>query len=431
MFRTCTHKDVATSLETISAPFAIIESSRQSSRSAMLVSANSLFEEIAGRPISECIGLTLEHFFPRYVLKQIRACLDISLAKQAPEEAELVTEREGSTRWWRLLMSPILPNNTVIQRTIVTIIEITEKKLLEQKLSLALQRYAAVVESAYDGIITIDQRQNIKMINESALEIFGVTNNDVVGDQLSRFIPERFRENHAQYADSFRQSSVNVRPMQARSKIIGLRADKSEIELEVAIAKIKVGNEVEMTAVIRDISERTKLIEQLKLAAAHDVLTGINNRRHGAVILNSEIHRCQRFGQELSLVMFDIDYFKPINDTYGHACGDHVLTSVVSAVSSSLRMTDTFCRWGGDEFLVLLPETTLDDAERWAERVRETLRSLKIDNFGKPAITVTASFGVVTTSDQDRTPEDLLKRADESLYRAKQNGRDQVFVALA
>lgn len=430
MFRTCTHQEVSASLETIGAAFAIFALQRNKHPgSAELVSANTLFEEISDKPLLNCIGRSLDEFLPRYVERQISNCLADSIEKQFPQETELLIEREGISRWWRFLVSPVLSDHTDSQRMIVTLIEITEKKLLEQTLEIVRERYAAVVETAYDGIVTIDQDQNIKMLNNSARDILGLGNEKVVGDQLSRFIPQQSREAHGQYVNSFRKSPVDVRPIQARVPVRALRSDGIEIDIEVTISKIKVGNEIEMTAVIRDISERTKLIEQLQKAATHDSLTGIFNRRHGAGILSNEIQRCRRFKRELSVAMIDLDHFKQINDTYGHAYGDLVLNSVVATISTTLRDADTFCRWGGEEFLIVLPETTLNNAVLWAERARKSIESEAIKFSEEQAVSITASFGLASLSSNDTTAENLIKRADDALYRVKSTGRNQVFIA--
>jgi diguanylate cyclase (GGDEF)-like protein/PAS domain S-box-containing protein len=426
MFRTCTHEEVAASLETIGAGFAIFEAQRGD---AFLVSANSLFEEITERPILDCVGRPLVEFVSKYVEKQIRTCLILCPIKQCSQETELVVENEGISSWWRFVVSPVLPGNTERQRMIVTVIEITEKKHLQQKLDASQQRYAALIDSAHDGIVTIDQNQAIKMMNDSARKIFGIADDEtILGVHLSRFIPEISTEKHMQYVDSMRISNVETRSMDGRSSILGVRTDGSEIEIEVTISKIKVGDEIEMMAVIRDISEHIKLIEQLKQAATHDSLTGIFNRRHGAAILHNEIHRSQRFAQALTVAMLDIDHFKSINDTYGHACGDLVLNSLVATISKTLRVSDTICRWGGEEFLVVLPGATTSDALGWAERAREAVASLSTLGDGDQAIKITASFGVASMSSKDIALEDLLKRADDALYRAKGNGRNQVMV---
>jgi len=267
------------------------------------------------------------------------------------------------------------------------------------------------------------------MLNDSARDIFGIGTERVVGDNLSRFIPQQFRETHGQHVNSFRRSPVNVRPMQVRAPVRALRSDGSEIDIEVTISKIKVNNEIEMTAVVRDISERAKLIEQLQQAATHDSLTGIFNRRHGGAILNNEIQRCGRFSHALSVAMIDLDHFKDVNDTYGHAYGDLVLNSVVETILKTLRDADTLCRWGGEEFLVVLPETTVNNAVLWAERARKEIESKAIMFSGEQAVNITASFGLASLSSDDATADNLLKRADDALYRVKNSGRNQVIIA--
>jgi len=417
------HKDLAPSLESIGAAFAIFEW-HASAGSAELVSANTLFEEITDRPVSECVGRALSEMVPRYIEKGIRVCLERCFTALGPQEDELVIEREGRSRWWRLVASPVMSESAKVQRVIITLIEITEKKQLQTELEMTRQRYEAVVQTAYDGVISVDETQKIKLINDSAKYIFGVTSEDVVGTNLSRFIPMRFRAKHPEYIASFRNSPVDARPMQARVPVRGLRADGNEFPIEVTISKIKVGSSVEMTAVIRDISERVRLIEELSRAATHDALTGTFNRRHGATVMNSEIARCHRFGHQLSVVMFDIDYFKKINDDYGHPAGDKVLVTVAQIAQKALRETDVLCRWGGEEFMAVLPETSRQDAAAMAERIRALFAQHAVDVQGTARVAFTASFGVAAYLGKGSTQDALVDQVDKALYRAKTAGRN-------
>ena len=215
--------------------------------------------------------------------------------------------------------------------------------------------------------------------------------------------------------------------MQPRSSIFGLRKDGKEIPIEVTISTIRFNHSIEMTAVIRNISEQTRLIEALKQESTHDQLTNVYNRRHGNVVLNSEVHRCQRNNNTLALAIVDLDHFKVINDNYGHLSGDIVLKSVVSVLSGSLRDTDIISRWGGEEFMILLPDTVLDEAKIWAERVRETVASEEITVSGEQIVRVTICIGLAVFMNNDSSPEDIFKRADSALYKAKENGRNQVY----
>lgn len=427
MFTSGTHKTLANSLESIGAAFAIVELQRDSG-DPVLVTANSLFEQLSYKPVADCVDRPLAEFFPRYIEKILRPILSQCISTQEPQEDELAVERAGSTRWWRLVASPLVSTATKTQRVIMTLIEISEKKRLEQELETSRQRFEAVVQTAYDGVISIDGTQTIKLMNESARYIFGVGDENVIGTNLSRFLPQRFRAKHPEYLASFKGSSVDARPMESRTPVRGLRKDGTEFPLEVTISKIRVGNDIEMTAVIRDISERMRLIDELSRAATHDALTGIFNRRLADTALRNEISRCQRFGHAMSVALFDLDHFKQINDTRGHTCGDQVLKAITAAVSETLRDIDVFCRWGGEEFLVILPETTLEDATVWAERARALIAGMNHTGCDGKPVSVTASFGLATFNKQNADPVKLVASADAALYRAKESGRNRVLI---
>ncbi|HCB13077.1 MAG TPA: hypothetical protein DEP36_05845 [Gammaproteobacteria bacterium] len=146
MFRQGTHSELYKSLETIGASFAIFEL-QSGMTNFRLISANTLYEDITEQPIGDCIGKTVIEILPRYVEKQLRACLQDCLNEQTSHEIEMVIERDGFTRWWRVVTSPVLPISQGYARVINTCIEITDKKLLEQQLNISRQRFQAVIEN--------------------------------------------------------------------------------------------------------------------------------------------------------------------------------------------------------------------------------------------------------------------------------------------
>ncbi len=160
---------------------------------------------------------------------------------------------------------------------------------------------------------------------------------------------------------------------------------------------------------------------ELSLIAYKDVLTGKPNRRYLEGELATKLKVSERYGRPLSLISFDLDCFKLINDTYGHGVGDEVLIKVAHLVEPLLRGSDTFGRWGGEEFLVVAPETELEEAAALAERLREAVEAA----FYPHDVPVTASFGVVTRTGGMGASE-LLETADRRLYAAKQRGRNRV-----
>lgn len=174
---------------------------------------------------------------------------------------------------------------------------------------------------------------------------------------------------------------------------------------------------------LTDITQIKQKSNLLEYQANHDALTGLYNRQKFNDIFTKEIRRSRRYGNFLSVILFDIDNFKVINDTYGHDAGDDVLKKIAEIISINLRQTDSLVRWGGEEFIVLLPETDLETASNVAQKLLESLAVLTFDFMQK---NITASFGVATLNETD-TEVSLINRADEALYEAKRNGKNQVF----
>ncbi|MBZ8180232.1 diguanylate cyclase [Oscillatoria salina] len=177
------------------------------------------------------------------------------------------------------------------------------------------------------------------------------------------------------------------------------------------------------------LEQQKHLIAKLEKLATTDPLTGILNRRHFLNIATKELSRYHRYNCGFSLLMLDLDHFKRINDTYGHSIGDEVLKAMTEAVLKSLRKADSFGRFGGEEFAILLPETNLETAREVAERIRQTITKLTITPPNQ-LVQITVSIGVTTCKMKDESLEVLLQRADKALYQAKNLGRDRVVTHL-
>ncbi len=170
------------------------------------------------------------------------------------------------------------------------------------------------------------------------------------------------------------------------------------------------------------------LLQELRESSLRDPLTGCVNRAHALEVVAAELMRSRRSHLPVSLIMFDLDRFKSINDRFGHLCGDAVLGEVGAKMRAALRTTDLKCRYGGEEFLVLLPDTPLDGAHRAAETLRRELAALPIEWDGR-VVRITSSFGVACARSNELDPTPLIARADAALYRAKREGRNCVRLA--
>lgn len=178
-------------------------------------------------------------------------------------------------------------------------------------------------------------------------------------------------------------------------------------------------NELQMEMV-----ERKVAIEELEMLASTDPLTSLFNRRKFDELLAYEVERNQRYRINLSLIMCDIDHFKQINDKFGHAVGDQALVTFSNKITENIREVDIFARWGGEEFMILMPNVSIDNACSVAEKLRKIIANTNIKKVGA----LTASFGVTHYNNGD-TVESFVKRVDEFLYQAKQQGRNTVVAA--
>jgi diguanylate cyclase (GGDEF)-like protein len=172
-----------------------------------------------------------------------------------------------------------------------------------------------------------------------------------------------------------------------------------------------------------------RLRDQLQQQAVRDALTGLYNRRYLNETMQRELRRASRHHQSVGIIMLDIDHFKRFNERYGQDGGDMLLSAVGTLLRTSIREEDIACRYGGEEFVLLLPGATLEATRVRAELVRQSIKHLRIERKGKPLGAVTASLGIALFPDHGATSEALLRAVDIARYRAKDQGRNRVVVA--
>ena len=181
-------------------------------------------------------------------------------------------------------------------------------------------------------------------------------------------------------------------------------------------------NKNEVIKQINYIYTRTKYL------SITDELTGLSNRRCFDTTFEKEYLRASRYNNKLTLVMFDIDHFKNVNDTYGHQCGDYVLKQVANAALQTFRKTDTVFRFGGEEFVVLLTETDIEQSVIPLERFRKTVQTLGL-NYQGQEVNITVSIGACQLSAEITSKEEFLQKTDAALYEAKNSGRNKTILS--
>jgi diguanylate cyclase (GGDEF)-like protein len=172
-----------------------------------------------------------------------------------------------------------------------------------------------------------------------------------------------------------------------------------------------------------------KLWETLQNQAIRDPLTGLYNRRYLEETMDREIHRSRRLKAPLGVVMMDLDHFKDFNDSFGHGAGDALLSALAHVITAGIRTEDIACRYGGEEFLLVMPGCSLETILERADHIRRAVKALQVKYHGRLLKSTTISLGVATFPEHGSTGDEVITAADAALYRVKQGGRDRVEIA--
>ncbi len=277
-----------------------------------------------------------------------------------------------------------------------------------------------------DGIIGVDREGIVIIFNKAAEKLTGFIAEDVIGKmsiQAVYDIPEKAREIKKKiYAEEY-GGPGRVDGLEVCVKGDGGR--KIPIRLSAALIYEK-NVEIGSVGFFHDLTERKKLEEELRKRSITDSLTNLYNRRHFHTTLMDEMERSIRYKRPLSLATFDLDHFKPFNDTYGHQEGDNILRFVAECVASVFRSTDNAFRLGGDEFAILLVETDLENGRLVMDRFRAVFAEQwprRMAYMGQKLLPVTMSIGLAQLNEGERADK-FQMRADLAMYEAKTAGGD-------
>jgi diguanylate cyclase (GGDEF)-like protein/PAS domain S-box-containing protein len=299
----------------------------------------------------------------------------------------------------------------------------------EKTLKVSELRYRRLFETAQDGILILDAETGaITDVNPFLIDMLGYTRKE--------FIKKKLWE-----VGAFKDIKASKNAFKAlqkkeyiRYKDLPLRAkDGQLIQVEFVSNVYLVGDEKVIQCNIRDITERKHVQDALlksrallRAQSVRDHLTGLFNRRYMEETLERELLRASRKGLSIGIIMLDVDDFKRFNDTFGHAAGDAILHKLGSLLLEHVRGEDIACRFGGDEFIIVLPDTSRAITYERAERLCEHTRHLNVQFEGQTLEAVTLSLGVAIFPQDGSTSGAILKAVDAALYCAKREGRDRV-----
>lgn len=407
---------------------AAIEQSRQSvlitdadlDDGPRIVYVNAGFEQMTGYAADEVLGKTPRLLqgprTSRVILDRLRAALG---AGEMFDGEAINYHKDGSVYRVRWHISPVYSEDVPERITHYVSLQqdVTDERARDEQLRLL----STAVEVSGDPVLITDPQGTITYVNAAFEELMGYSRSDVLGENPRCF--KSGRQDSAFYRGMW---EALERGKTFRGEFVNRRRDGTLIHLEQTITPVldDHGEISHYVALGKDVTDRVRMEDEIRRVAHTDWLTGVANRLSVGTTLEAEVERSHRYGRPLSLIMFDLDHFKAVNDRYGHEAGDEVLKALARTVTTELRDADTLGRWGGEEFLIVVPETRLIGATALAEKLREAVAGMSVP--GVPL--VTASFGVAELASGD-SAKLLARRADEAMYQAKQTGRDRV-VAL-
>lgn len=273
--------------------------------------------------------------------------------------------------------------------------------------------YEVLFMCSPDAIVVADAAGNILNANPQLLRLFGYSRKDLLGKPVEILIPERFRSKHTKLRQEYSREP-SVRPMGTGLELYGRKKDGTEFSVDVMLSPVEIGEERFVVSVIRDISVRKHMEDEMRHLVLDDPLTGLGNYRRLQEVFETEAKWNQRMGRSFGLLLLDLDGLKKINDMHGHLAGSRALCRVADALRSECRAIDVAVWHGGDEFAVILPDANGEGAESLARRVAHQLeRNLERE------VPVTFSHGVACYPKDGRTLQKLLEAADAGLYTMK------------
>jgi diguanylate cyclase (GGDEF)-like protein/PAS domain S-box-containing protein len=311
---------------------------------------------------------------------------------------------------------------------ILTVVhDITSRKKMEEKLRENEQKYRFLAENSVDVIWHINNSFRIDYISPADETTRGYKREEVLGQPIWNFFkPEGVKLIREKIEHQRQKGTVSDNTDITRFEVQQKCKDGTWIWTEICAAPhYNKGELIGYHGISRDITEKKQLLDELYHQATIDDLTRIPNRRHFMYLAEKEMKSAKRYHHPISIVVIDFDNLKQINDTYGHFAGDRALSVFARIVQQIIREVDILGRFGGDEFLILLPETSQEQAFRVMERINQVLDSSPIF-YQDESFSLSVSSGIASIENWTDTLEDLLKRADAALYEVKENAQNGI-----
>lgn len=368
-------------------------------------------------------------FFPPDTVAHLREIDHRVLEQQRDNREEVVVRApDGSERVYLEVKTPIFSDDGAgsVWGLCGISTDITESLQQRSALLESEARFQAVFESAAIGMALVDLDGRFLQVNQALCQLLGYQHGELVGKTFQEITHQDDLVKDLQLKDELQAGKRDFYQMEKR--YFHQSGHELWVQLNVAIVRDVQQQPLYFITQIQNITVQKNMLEKLDIEAHRDYLTGLNNRRAFMAKAEAELKRSRRYGHRLAVFMIDIDHFKQINDTHGHKAGDQVLQVLGKLMRDTMRTVDVVGRIGGEEFAILLPETSGELAAEVAERLRAAVETCEVVLEAGLPLHFTISVGIVTLHDANINLDMLLSQADQAMYQAKQQGRNRVCV---
>ena len=385
--------------------------------------ANKLVLELFNVSLEELIGKDDSFFFDLEVSNELKKN-DALVMEQGQyiekEELNVVKETGAHNIYWSVKRPLYNKKGKVIGMSGIST-DITERKMLVREIKEQKELLNIILDNVDAYVYIKDSKRNFRYVNAHTAELFRKSPEEIIGRKDTEVLPKEM-------ADIFWESDKEVFGKNEKVSTGETIIDPKGEEKHYWSTKLpyELYGENVLIGFSSDITEIYNLKEQLRKDSITDSLTGLYNKRHFDDMAEKEYQRSNRQNLDMTIVIFDIDYFKQINDKYGHHVGDLVLKESSTIFQSHIREEDILCRIGGEEFTIILPHTSKDKAFELVERIRSVIENNIFKTDQNEAISITISFGISSICKTDDKYDEILQRADKALYKAKKTGRNKV-----